>query len=211
MNALTSLTLAVSLIGSTAAAEPFGRWTEQRFPFLSGNDWAQSRAGVTLSSDDAVSLIWTRTAPVKGNATSATWDWSVEASVPATSLTEKGGDDRNLALYFVFMPADQAERYRNAGIRRLMRIREARVLMYVWGGNYPRGTILPSPYLEERGRTIPLRPASAGTFRETVDLAADYTRAFGAPKTVLVGLAVSSDSDDTGASIRARVSDLRLD
>jgi hypothetical protein len=59
-------------------------------------------------------------------------------------------------------------------------------------------------------RTIALRPAGAGAWEETVDLAADFRRAFGEEATALVGLAVSADSDDTGTAVRAELSRLTI-
>jgi hypothetical protein len=210
MKAITALVLTLALAAPAATAQPFGTWTEQKFPRLAANLWTQSSQGVSVQSDGSVSLIWTRLPAVDGAATKASWNWSVAQSVPATQLTRKGGDDRNLALYFVFMPADQADSRRNASVRQMLRSRDARVLMYVWGGDRARGEILPSPYLGDRGKTIIRRPAGTGSFREAVDLQADFARAFGSPKTTLVGLAVSSDSDDTGSSVRANLGGLAL-
>jgi hypothetical protein len=31
--------------------------------------------------------------------------------VPPTSLAQKGGDDRNISLYFVFVPESMAQRF----------------------------------------------------------------------------------------------------
>jgi len=166
---------------------------------------------VDVSSDNSVSLIWTRLPASDAKATRASWDWSVLASVPATRLDRKGGDDRNLALYFVFMPPERAQASRDAKVRQMLRDRDVRVIMYVWGGGHARGEVLPSPYFGRRGKTIIRRPAGTGTFRESVDLEADFSRAFGSSKTVLVGLAVSSDSDDTGSSIRARLGRISLE
>ena len=45
----------------------------------------------------------------------------------------------------------------------------------------------------------------------TVDLAADHRRAFDEDPGVPVGLAVSADGDDTGATIEAMIEDLRLE
>ncbi len=211
MKAITALALTLSLAASAAQSVPFGGWAEQEFPRLSSNSWIQSSRGVDVRSDGSVSLIWTRLPASEGAATGASWDWSVQQSVPGTQLTRKGGDDRNLSLYFLFLPADRAEASRDANVRQLLRSRDARVLMYVWGGDHARNEILPSPYLGKRGKTIIRRPAGTGSFQESVNLEADFQRAFGSPKTVLVGLAVSSDSDDTDSSIRARLGDLRLD
>ncbi|PRY23121.1 Protein of unknown function (DUF3047) [Aliiruegeria haliotis] len=211
MKLAAALALSISLAASAAGAVPFGKWSEQKFPRLPGNQWSQSPQGVEVRSNGSVSLIWTRLPASDGAATRATWDWSVSESVPGTQLTRKGGDDRNLALYFVFLPQDRAEASRNTSIRKLLRDRDARVLMYVWGGTHARGEVLPTPYLGTRGKTLIRRPAGTGSYQESVDLNADFQRAFGEPKTVLVGLAVSSDSDDTGTSVQARLGGLRLE
>lgn len=211
MKVIAALSLTLAMIAPAALAVPFGTWTEQRFPRLPANQWTQSARGVDVLADMSVSLIWTRLPVSDGATTRASWDWSVSRSVPATDLARKGGDDRNLALYFVFMPPNLAETSREAGVRQLLRARESRVLTYVWGGAHSRGEILPSPYLGDRGRTIVLQPAGTGAFRESVDLEADYARAFGDARTVLVGLAVSADSDDTETSVEAMLRGLRLE
>ncbi|KEO57541.1 DUF3047 domain-containing protein [Thioclava indica] len=209
MKRILALTLAMMVPG-LAAAQPFGNWKEQRFSLFSGNDWAQTADGVQVVSDGAVSLIWTPLAPAQGKARKASWGWSVAQSVPATDLTQKGGDDRNLSLYFVFMPEDVAAQNRNASIRKLLSVKEARVLMYVWGGEHARGAVLPSPYLGARGKTLIMRKASTGAHSENVDLAGDFAKAFGGVKTTLVGLAVSADSDDTDSTLKASLAGLRL-
>ena len=133
-------------------------------------------------------------------------------SVPATDLSKKGGDDRNASLYFVFLPQAQAEALgAGADVRKLLQADSARVLLYVWGDNRKRGAIVPSPYLGSRGKTITLRAAGTGRFAETVDLAADYKRAFGGTIGALVGIAVSADSDDTKSVIRGSLSGLRVE
>lgn len=211
MKFIAVLTVAFSINAGAALAMSFDDWKEQRFSLFSGNKWLQAQDSVQVTSDDAVSLIWAPLNPSNSLASTAVWSWSVDASVPATKLDQKGGDDRNLALYFVFMPKEVADANRGAGIRKLLGVEEARVLMYVWGGNHKRGEILSSPYLGQRGRTIVLRSAGTGSFSEAVDLAADYSRAFGERKTLLVGLAISADSDDTGTGIRARLMNLQLE
>jgi hypothetical protein len=210
MKIFALLMAVLSLNADPALAMSFGDWKEQRFSLFSGNEWFQFQDRVLVTSDDAVSLIWTPVVSSNGDATAASWTWSVDGSVPATTLDQKGGDDRNLALYFVFMPREVAEANRGAGIRKLLGVKAARVLMYVWGGDYKRGQVLVSPYLGPRGRTIVQRSAGIGEYSEVVDLAADYFRAFGEQRAQLVGLAISSDSDDTNSRIRARLESLEL-
>jgi hypothetical protein len=208
---LSRAALCLALPAAAAAnAVAFDGWTEQRFSLFSSNDFTQTGERLEVVSDGTVSLLWTPLPERFRAARAASWRWTVEESPPPTDLTRKGGDDRALALYFVFLPADRVEAYRGRGVTALLDAEEARVLMYVVGGPSGDAAILPTPYLGERGRTIPLRPAGTGAWTETVDLAADYRRAFDAAPTALVGLAVSADSDDTGTRARASLSDLTI-
>jgi len=200
-----------TVMATQAMAVDFSGWTEQRFSLFSSNDFTQAGESLGVRSDGAVSLLWTRVTTGDRNATRASWRWTVREGVPPTRLDRKGGDDRNLALYFVFLPQGQVARFSDSGIRRLLDADAARVLVYVWGGDHARGAMLGSPYLGARGSTIVLRGAETGSFGEQVDLAEDYQRAFGAASgQALVGLAVSADSDDTDSVIDAAIADLSL-
>jgi hypothetical protein len=199
------------LTATPTLALEFSGWTEQRFSMFSSNTYQQAGNALGVTSRGTVSLLWTRLAPSERGSTGASWQWSVAQSVPPTALDRKGGDDRNLSLYFVFLPAQKVAEMENSSIRRLLEAEEARVLMYVWGGQAARGSVLPSPYLGARGKTVVLRQAGTGSFNERVDLQADLRRAFGAmADSQLVGVAVSADSDDTDSTIDATIAGLRL-
>ena len=185
-------------------------WKTQRFSLFSSNKYQFTGNAVSMTSNGSVSLAY-RTLPESfWTSDQATWSWQVDESVPSTDLRLKGGDDRNLALYFIFLPKAEAERLVGGNIRKLLNNDAARVLVYVWGGDHVRGDILPSPYLGDRGKTIVLRPAGTGAASESVSLARDFANAFGEEQTSLVGLALSGDSDDTDTRIRASVSGLNL-
>lgn len=184
-------------------------WTEQRLQLFNSNDFTfGSTLGV--ASDGAVSLVWTRTDPADWGTGAAAWEWSVSTSVAPTDLGRRGGDDRNLSVYFVFLPEAVAQGMQGANIRQLNRNPDVRILQYVWGGAHSRGQVLGSPYAPGQGATIVLRPSGTGAFAERVDLVADYARAFGGAPGALVGLAVSADSDDTDGQIRGTVGALTL-
>jgi hypothetical protein len=201
----------VAALAAPALALPFdGGWTEQTFPRRKRNRYGQQGGGVEVASDGGVSLLIRPVPEPLWPARTARWSWSVTQGVPATDLARKGGDDRNLALYFVFLTTADADRLRGASVRKVLTSKVAKVLVYVWGGDATRGTLSQSPYLDRRGVTITLRPAGVGTFSESVDLGADHARAFGAPPEVLFGLGLSADSDDTETAIRARVDGLQL-
>lgn len=207
------LTALFTILTTAASAGPISfsdGWQEQRLSLFSSNDY---RFGPNLSmvSDGSVSIAWSRVAQGDWASTRASWRWTVDQSVPATNLAQKGGDDRNISLYFVFVPESIAPKLQNANIRSLMGNDDVRVIQYAWGGNHSRGQVIQSPYgLPGQGVTIALRQAGTGTYSEGVDLAADYARAFGGDKGALIGLAVSGDSDDTNSVIRAAIGNLSL-
>lgn len=184
-------------------------WDEQRLSLFDANDYSFG-ADLGILSEDAVSLVWARLPQSEWAARSASWGWSVTQSVPATDLRQKGGDDRNISVYFVFLPQDVAVTMEGSNIRQLMGNRDVRILQYAWGGAHGRGEILPSPYAPGQGVTVALRQAGTGSHSEAVDLAADFQAAFGTAPGALVGLAVSADSDDTDSVIEATLGALSL-
>ena len=211
---LHALALLLMLAPGIAAAQPiqFGEdWREQRFSLFSGNRFTLEGEQLSVRSDGTVSMVWRPLSEGLWATNKARWTWSVAQSVPPTDLTLRGGDDRNLALYFLFLPEALAQQGQARGVRGLLDAPEVRVLMYVWGGRHARGEILPTPYLGERGRTIIRRAAGTGRHTETVDLARDHLAAFGVPPERLVGIAVSADSDDTDTAIIAQLGPLALD
>jgi hypothetical protein len=185
-------------------------WQEQRLSLFSSNDYTFG-ATLGLVSNGAVSIAWTRVGQGEWGTSGASWGWQVDQSVPATNLANKGGDDRNISLYFVFVPEAVAPSLEGANIRSLLGNKDVRIIQYAWGGNVARGTVIVSPYGPRgQGVTIALRQAGTGAHSEQVDLAADYARAFGGTKGALIGLAVSGDSDDTKSVIRAAIGNLVL-
>lgn len=195
-----------------AAAIPFdGQWRTLDFRSIPPTDFSPQGARLGISAERSSSILYRAVPEAQRNATMARWSWNVTRSVPPTDLRRRGGDDRNLALYFVFMDEAAAARVGpDTSIMRLMANRSARVLIYVWGGEHERRALVPNPYMGGRGMSVVLRSASTGRFSESVDLAADFRRAFGGEPGVLAGIAVSSDSDDTGRTVEAELRDLTL-
>lgn len=200
--------LAATAFALPAAAETLsfdGSWREQGFLRFSTNDYQQGGNALSVVSDGTVSLLWKAVPERMRGASRADWRWSVSEGVPATDLRRKGGDDRNLAVYFAWTDPATAETANPNRAARLLRNANTRVLVYVWGDDDARGTVQQSPYLPGL-RTIVLRPAGTGSHAEQVDLAADYARVFGGAPGVLMGVGISADSDDTDAVIRASMS-----
>lgn len=207
------LSILLAMLTSEASSAPISfasGWQEQRLSLFSSNDYSFG-ANLGMVSDGSVSIAWTRVPQTEWASTGASWTWTVDQSVPATNLAQKGGDDRNISLYFVFVPEDVAPELQNANIRSLLGNENVRIIQYAWGGNHGAGEIIQSPYGPPgQGVTIALRQAGTGSHSERVDIAADYARAFGGETGALVGLAVSGDSDDTKSVIRAAIGNLTL-
>ncbi|MCF6273859.1 MAG: DUF3047 domain-containing protein [Rhodobacteraceae bacterium] len=209
---IRGLTLAAGLSGvAEAGVIPFDNgWKEQGFSLFSSNDYTLEGGSMGVVSDGSVSMIFRAVPEADWSLLGAEWQWSVTQSVVATDLTTKGVDDRNLALYFVFVDPTRAKALSGSSARRVFNEESTRTLVYVWGGDYPQGQVLASPFQPGKLMIVAARPATTGSFSETVDLAADFSRAFGQPPGALIAVGVSADSDDTDAYIDARISGLRL-
>jgi hypothetical protein len=209
--AIITALLAIQATTALAGRVSFSNgWQEQRLSLFSSNQYTFG-SDLGLTSKGSVSIAWTRLSAQDWGASGASWAWTVDQSVPATDLARKGGDDRNISLYFVFVPERIAPQLEGANIRSLLGNKDVRIIQYAWGGNHSKGQVIASPYGPPgQGVTIALRQAGIGTYRENVDLAADYARAFGGERGALVGLAVSGDSDDTSSVIKAALGQLSL-
>lgn len=144
------------------------------------------------------------------------WQWRVDEGFPGTNLSAPGRDDRALAVHVYF--SDQ-----NAGVmRRLTRgvasmfgaPVSGRAITYVWGGQRPVGTVVANPFMDDGEGVLVIKRSSTEVTKqwvaETIDLVADYRIAFGEQAPPVRYIAVSADTDDTGATSRARIKDLRL-
>jgi len=185
-------------------------WTVISFPGIAPASFkAMGTSGLEISTDAAAGLLSRTLERSHWQARKARWRWRVRQGVPATDLTLRGADDRALGVYFVFGTAEDA----NKSPMSLLRAATVTALVYVFGGDKPRGRILASPHMGERGKFIVLRPADAqksAWLDEEVDLGADHVRAFGRPASQLLAVIIMSDSDDTRTRNRADIESLTL-
>lgn len=191
----------------------FDGWQSWTFRGINPTQYSTSGSTLNISASQSSSVLYGIVPTQARAAGQASWQWQVSQGVGPTDLAARGGDDRAIALYFVFIDADTAAGFGNTtpSMSRLLGMRGGRTLIYVWGGNAGRGAVLDSPYLRGRGKTVVLRPAGTGGWtNETVDLAVDHQRAFGRAKQTLIAIGISSDSDDTGSINLAAVRNLAL-
>jgi hypothetical protein len=192
-------------------------WKPLTFRSLTPMGFQPEGAGqLNISGRKAVSVIWRGIDEDLWPRRAARWRWRVASGPPATDLGVKGGDDRAIALYFVFARDDAAARAAKGSqsLGSAMWWASGAALVYVWGGDGAKNAIVGSPHLGSSGKLVLRQPGAAadGAWRpERADLAADFRRAFGREPGPLVGIAVSADSDDTGAQINAAIAGLAVE
>lgn len=197
-------------------------WRVLEVPGKTPTRFTVSESGqIKATARDSVGFLYRKVAPdggcepSVGAAMRLAWRWRVDRTPPPTDQGAKGMDDRPLAVHVWFAGEDgskgQWSLLDRIGAWMLNHPLPGKALTYVWGGTGQRGDRLPNPYLESTGHIIILRPGDSAIgrwFRESVDIAADYERAFGHPPSRPAFVAISADTDDTRGMSIGVVSDI---
>jgi hypothetical protein len=156
--------------------------------------------------------------PPLANAQRLSWRWRI-AGVPLKGdLRTKAGDDYAARVYVLF---DYPRARLPLLTRTQLALAEAfygqplptAAINYVWDNRAPLGTVLPNAYTD-RARMMVLQSGSARVGQwvsETRDLAADFRAAFGEAPPPITGIAIATDSDNTGETLTAWYGDLTLE
>ena len=145
------------------------------------------------------------------------WRWKVSNVFEAGNAREKSGDDYPARIYvaFEFQPEQAGffERAKRKTVEVLFgESLPGNALNYIWANTLPEGETVPNPYTE---KTMMIA-VNSGTDRlgewVTVerDIMADYRAAFGEAPPPVVGIAIMSDSDNTGEAATAWYGDIRI-
>jgi hypothetical protein len=133
------------------------------------------------------------------------WRWKITSVFENGDVTRKTGDDYPARLYitFAYNPED-------AGFLERAQFEAARLLYgeyppgaalnYIWANRAPVGTIVDNPYTAKAKMVVVESGNSkAGRWRsEQRNIAEDYRRAFGDPPPMISGVAIMTDTDNTG-------------
>jgi hypothetical protein len=133
------------------------------------------------------------------------WRWKIERVLDRADARTRAGDDYPARVYvaFRFDPerATAWERLRYGAIKVIYgRYPPKHVINYVWDNRLPPGTMLDNAYTD-RAKMIVVQSgaARAGAWvGESRDVYDDYRRLFDAEPPAIVGVAVMTDTDDTG-------------
>ncbi len=157
----------------------------------------------------ASGLIYSKTFDIR-QCPIVSWRWKVRNIYTKGNGLSKAGDDYPLRIYLVFK-YDPAR----AGFSQRMKydlIKAIRgeyppdsSLNYIWANRLEKGAFIPNAYTD-RAMMIVMQSGRTRLntwITERVNALDDYRRAFGREPPAEVGLAVMSDSDDTGESATA--------
>ncbi len=145
------------------------------------------------------------------------WRWKVENVLEKGDVTRKSGDDYPARIYVTF-DYDASElgffdkiKYRALRVMGYDDI-PLRALNYLWASRAPVGEIVPNPYTDWV-MMLPVESGCArcGTWRtEQRNVYEDYREAFGEEPPAVTGVAIMTDTDNTGERAVAYYGDIRF-
>lgn len=143
------------------------------------------------------------------------WRWKVSNLLQRSNARRKDGDDYPARLYIAFQadPATESffDKAKNQAIRLFYgQAPPSAALNYIWASQLPIGTRLPSPYTDQQQMiTVESGPARVNQWvSEERNIYEDYQHAFGTDPPLISGVAIMTDTDNTGESATAFYGDI---
>jgi hypothetical protein len=213
------------LVGPFSSSRPDGAfppgWRIARLPGVTPTRFSLTELdGSTVVQMDAADAGASLYRPVRVDPTRTPvlrWRWRVGNLIQGADLRRKSGDDLPVRLYVMF----------DYDLERLSLVDRAKILLarsvageavpaaalcYVWDGDLPEGTALWNAYTDRVWMIVSESgPGRVGQWvTEERDVAADFRAAFGEEPPPISGVAIAADTDQTGATVRAWVGDIRF-
>lgn len=175
------------------------------------------RAVLQASADKSASMYVSRLAAPMAVPSSLGWSWKTDALVPGADNRDKKREDAPVRVIVAFGgdPATlpEAERKRMKRAETLSGTQPPfATLMYIWSEQVPVDTVIPSAHTSQVKMLVASSGAGGLGPWQTIkrNLAADYRRAWGREPGPLLGLAVMTDTDNTGTQATGWYTDIRL-
>jgi hypothetical protein len=176
------------------------------------------RAVLRGAADGSASAYVARLKPAAAVPAILSWRWKTDALVPGADNRDKNREDAPLRVMIAFdgdrsaLPQAEQKRFRRA---RNLSGREPpyAMLMYIWSDQVPVESIIPSAHTSQ----VKMLVVASGTdglgqwqpVRRNV--AEDYRRAYGAEPGPVLGVAVMTDTDNTGKKAVGEYADIRFE
>jgi hypothetical protein len=145
------------------------------------------------------------------------WEWRVPQLIEHADNTDRHAEDSPARLLLFFDGDRSTSPAHERAALELAELASGRpvpyaTLMYIWENRQPVGTVIPSPFTARVQMIVAASgPERLGQWKRFErDYVADYRRAFGAEPGRLIGLAILTDTDNTGARVEAFYGDIRL-
>ncbi len=142
------------------------------------------------------------------------WRWKIANVIAKGDVTQKAGDDYAARLYITFAYDPD-----KVGFSKKAKYKAARLLFgdlpigainYIWDRRTPQGTIVPNAYTDFVNMIV-VESGEADVGRwldEERNLYQDYRRAFGEEPPLVNGVAIRTDTDNTGETATAFYGDI---
>jgi hypothetical protein len=142
------------------------------------------------------------------------WRWKVANVLKNADVTKKEGDDYPARIYVLFEDNSRRggffEKAKLEAYKLIYGHYPPRAVNYIWESKAPKGTIVSSPYTD-RSKLIVVEsgPSLVNQWvTEQRNLLADYKVAFGEEPPLVSGVAIMTDTDNTGESAIAHYGDI---
>ncbi len=143
------------------------------------------------------------------------WNWKITGVYENGDVTKKSGDDYPVRIYIAFeYDADRV------GFLEKAKFETVRILYgeyppigainYIWESRTAKGTRVTNPYTDRVMMiVVESGPDKAGTWvNEERNIYQDYVDSFGQPPPMISGVAIMTDSDNTGEATTAFYGDI---
>lgn len=180
--------------------DAFKSWSTRTFDGETKYEFVEDPAGgfVRATSDAAASARYRKQTIDLTQTPWLSWRWRIVEPIAPKNERSKAGDDYAARVYVVY-----ASSFWPGSIRSLN---------YVWSHQEPVGNHWPNPFTD-KAVMIPLRQGgTAGAWEyERRNVVEDFHTFFGLDVTELKGVAIMTDTDNSGLSAIADYADMRFD
>lgn len=172
---------------------------------------------VEAITDNSASGLIARVSVEPGDSLILRWRWKVSNVFEQGDARKKNGDDYPARIYVAFEFEPEEAGFFERAKRKTVEVvfgeeLPGNALNYIWANRLPKGEIVANPFTE----TTMMVAVNSGSQKVgewvTVerDIVADYKAAFGRRPPKLAGVAIMSDSDNTGEAATAWYGDIEL-
>ena len=213
-------------IGTFSAATPDGPWPDgwkpltfpkipqhTRYSLVKDGDAVAVKAASQASSSGLTKeiLIDPKEYPI------IQWQWKVSSVLKRGDVAKKEGDDYPARIYVTFQYDSQKVSLFGKAKYEAAKLIYGRypplgAINYIWESRAPVGTSVPNPYTDQVHMiVVESGQAKLNTWiTEERNVYEDYKRAFGEEPPMISGVAIMTDTDNTGESAEAYYGDIVL-